>query len=128
MVSNVMPAAYGNEVATLVPSNVLESQAQKGATDYNAGIDGGSNVIVPGATANLPVTGDGIHPVTFFATDNQGNSPSQASLDVKIDTVQSILTSDLNPPPSGFFNEPVTGTYICLDPAPGWAIFAIQMP
>jgi hypothetical protein len=49
-------------------------------------VDGGQAQLVPGDTAQVPVTDDGDHTVTYQAYDFAGNPSTEKSIKVKVDT------------------------------------------
>ncbi|MDO8626746.1 MAG: hypothetical protein Q7K39_04865, partial [Candidatus Magasanikbacteria bacterium] len=62
-----------------------ESQAS-GILSLNYKVDGGAWQKVDGAQVNIPVSSEGLHSVTFFATDNAGNNEPEKVLNFTIDT------------------------------------------
>ncbi len=71
---------YNTNVISLFTS----SDSCSGVKDIHYIIDG-SEIIVPGNSASVLITTDGIHNVTYFATDNAGNAETPKSMTVMID-------------------------------------------
>lgn len=82
------PAPNGNGFNnTVVAITLTATDAGTGVASITYKIDSGSNVVVPTAAATtFNVSGDGNHTVTYFATDNAGNSSVPAQQNLKIDS------------------------------------------
>jgi hypothetical protein len=55
-------------------------------------IDGGDEVIVPGATADFKLTTDGVHLVEYWAVDNAGNVEDPFTFEIAIDKTAPTVT------------------------------------
>ncbi len=75
-------------------------------------------------TAPLSVTGDGTHTVTFFSTDVAGNTETQKSIAVNIDTAKPVIAvaSRTAANTNGWNNTAVTVTFTCTDTLSGLAV------
>jgi hypothetical protein len=58
---------------------------------------GGAPTTVPGATATVPVTTDGLTTVTYSATDSAGNTSAPRTLTVRLDKTAPTLTCRATP-------------------------------
>ncbi|WP_412076005.1 OmpL47-type beta-barrel domain-containing protein [Streptomyces xanthophaeus] len=83
---------------------------------------------VPGASAAVPITTDGVTTVSFTATDNAGNTSAPQTITVRLDTVAPAIT--IVRPTAGTYllNESVTASYSCADATSGVASCAGTVP
>jgi hypothetical protein len=56
-----------------------------GVKEVHHSVNGGPEVVSPGATASLTLTAEGMHAITYFAVDNAGNREAAKTLTVRID-------------------------------------------
>ncbi len=102
---SLSPAANSNgwNNTTPVTVNLSGSDGASGVKELRYWLDNGPVVIVPGASASLPVSQDNTS-VSLRVVDQAGNISSLASLTVRIDTLAPETTIDSGPPsftPSG---------------------------
>ncbi len=78
------------------------------ATDCGSGVKGlhyflgGSEVIIPGATAAVNITDEGVHTLSFFSEDIDENVEPETEVIVRIDKTSPIITLT-TPPDSGAY-------------------------
>ncbi|TDT85907.1 hypothetical protein DFO47_101326 [Arthrobacter sp. AG258] len=116
-VSGISPtpnaAGWNNTSPVSVTVTADDGPAGSGVASISYALDGGAQQTVSGAVANVPVSGDGTHTLTYFATDNVGNAGSAKSQTVRIDT-QAPAAPAFTPP--AYVNAgnvgavPLTGT------------------
>jgi len=90
-------AGWNNSSPVTVTVTADDGTNGSGVASITYGVDGGAQQTVSAAVATMPVTGDGTHTVSYFATDQVGNPGSAQSLTVRIDTQAPVLT--LSAPP-----------------------------
>ncbi|RAX18221.1 hypothetical protein DC347_01745 [Pseudarthrobacter sp. AG30] len=116
-VSGISPTPNAAGWNTTSPVSVTvtadDGAAGSGVASISYVLDGGAQQTVSGAVAVVPVSGDGTHTLTYFATDNVGNAGSAQSQTVRIDT-QAPAAPAFTPP--AYVNAgnvgavPLTGT------------------
>ncbi|MFF1881361.1 beta strand repeat-containing protein [Pseudarthrobacter sp. NPDC058196] len=89
-VSGISPmpnaAGWNNTSPVSVTVTADDGTAGSGVASISYVLDGGAQQTVSGAVAVVPVSGDGTHTLTYFATDKVGNAGSAQSQTVRIDT------------------------------------------
>lgn len=88
-VSSVAPAPNGNGYDSTSPVTVnltATDTGGSGVASVTYWVDGGTRTTVAATTAAVPVTDEGTHSVSYFATDNVGNASATATQPVKIDS------------------------------------------
>ncbi|MDQ0800139.1 OmpL47-type beta-barrel domain-containing protein [Arthrobacter sp. SLBN-112] len=89
-VSGISPtpnaAGWNNTSPVSVTVTADDGAAGSGVVSISYVLDGGAQQTVSGALAVVPVSGDGTHTLTYFATDKVGNAGSAQSQTVRIDT------------------------------------------
>lgn len=89
-VSGISPtpnaAGWNNTSPVTVTVTADDGSAGSGVASISYVLDGGAQQTVSGALAVVPVSGDGTHTLTYFATDKVGNAGSAQSQTVRIDT------------------------------------------
>ncbi|MHC6595094.1 beta strand repeat-containing protein [Arthrobacter sp. C152] len=89
-VSGISPtpnaAGWNNSSPVSVTVTADDGAAGSGVASISYVLDGGAKQTVSAATATIPVSGNGTHTVSYFATDNVGNAGSAESQTVRIDT------------------------------------------
>jgi Tol biopolymer transport system component len=79
-------AGWHNTSLTLTLS-ATDDTGGSGVRDITYSLDEGEPVTISGDNTTVPVTHDGEHALTYFATDRTGNRETTRTLDVHIDTV-----------------------------------------
>jgi hypothetical protein len=83
----------------------------------------GVSAVAAGNSANMLISLDGIHELSYWAVDGSGNTESQKSLIIKLDRTPPIITAVTDPSPNaqGWNNTDVTVTFVCRDSVSGIA-------
>lgn len=79
-------AGWNNTSPVTVTVTADDGAAGSGVASITYAVDGGAKQTVGAAVATIPVTGEGTHSVSYFATDNAGNAGAAQTQTVKIDT------------------------------------------
>lgn len=79
-------AEWNNTSPVTVTITADDGAAGSGVASITYTLDGGAQQTVSGASATVPVSGDGTHMVSYFATDNSGNAGAAQTYTVQIDT------------------------------------------
>lgn len=112
--SHDAPSAWqpGDTTVTLTPADELSGVA---TTSYR--IDGGETR----TGTEVVVSGDGVHSIEFWSTDNAGNVEPPTSVDVSIDSVSPTIAAAASPAANeaGWHNGDVTVTWTCADDRSG---------
>ncbi|UUL77429.1 Ig-like domain-containing protein [Pseudarthrobacter sp. Fe7] len=89
-VSGISPtpntAGWNNTGPVTVTITADDGTSGSGVASISYVVDGGAQQTVNAAVATVPVSGDGTHTVSYFATDKVGNAGSPQSKTVRIDT------------------------------------------
>jgi hypothetical protein len=93
-------------------------------------VNGGTDVVTSGASANAVISDEGVHNVSYFATDNAGNSSTPASVSVKIDKTAPVMSGSRSPGGNtyGWNNTPVLVTFVCNDEVGGSGVDSVTDP
>lgn len=78
-------AGWNNSSPVTVTLTADDGAAGSGVATITYAVDGGAKQTVSGVVATVAVSGDGTHTVTYFATDNTGNSGTAQTHTVRID-------------------------------------------
>lgn len=70
---------------SLAATDPAPGGAASGVKEVHYVVDGGPNVVTPGAAATIPLSAEGIHTISYYAVDNAGNRQAPGTLTVKID-------------------------------------------
>jgi hypothetical protein len=83
------PNASGFNTSSPVIVNLTaqDNAGGSGVASITYAVDSGTLTTVNAANAAVSVSGDGTHVVSYFATDNAGNSGASQNLAIRIDTV-----------------------------------------
>ncbi|WP_285245575.1 Ig-like domain-containing protein [Pseudarthrobacter sp. fls2-241-R2A-127] len=116
-VSGISPtpnaAGWNNTSPVTVTITADDGTGGSGVATISYVLDGGAQQSVNGALASVPVSGDGTHTLTYFATVKVGNAGSAQSQAVRIDT-QAPAAPGLTVPAyvnaGNVSSVPVTGT------------------
>lgn len=68
-----------------------------GSISYSLGGAQTGGAVVPGSTASVTISAEGITTVTYFATDNAGNQESPKSLTVRVDKTPPTVACSASP-------------------------------
>jgi hypothetical protein len=100
-----------------VTLNATDPDSSVAATNYN--LDGAASIY----SAPFPVSGDGIHQLSFFSVDPARNQETPHTLTIKIDGTPPVVsgTPDRSPNGAGWYNSPVTVSFQCADALSGLA-------
>lgn len=79
-------AGWNNTSPVTVAITAIDGAGGSGVASISYTVDGGAQQTVSGASASVSVAGDGTHTVSYFATDNAGNTGTAQSQTVRIDT------------------------------------------
>ncbi|WP_426997033.1 OmpL47-type beta-barrel domain-containing protein [Pseudarthrobacter sp. N5] len=79
-------AGWNNTSPVTVNISAQDAAGGSGVASITYAIDSAAPVTVNTATAAVPVSGDGSHTVSYFATDNVGNAGTPQNQAVRIDT------------------------------------------
>ncbi len=71
----------------------LSATDVSGIASISYTVDGGATVTVGASNASVPVSGDGIHTITFSATDNNGQRSATGTVLIRIDTGTPVAPS-----------------------------------
>jgi hypothetical protein len=88
-----------------------------GVKEIHYTIGGNPEVVVPGATATVNLTTEGIFSLSYFAVDNAGNVEAAHHLTIQIDLTPPTISSSQIPPANaaGWNNSKVTVSFACAD-------------
>lgn len=117
-VSGISPtpnaAGWNNTSPVSVTVTADDGAAGSGVASISYTVDGGAQQTVGGSLAVVPVSGEGTHTVTYFATDKVGNAGSAQSQTARIDTQAPVAPVFANVPGYVYSGNvgavPVTGT------------------
>jgi hypothetical protein len=89
------PNAAGWNKTSPVTVNISaqDGAVGSGVASITYAIDSGTPVTVNAATAAVPVSGDGNHTLSYYATDNVGNASTTQTQNIKIDTAAPAVPS-----------------------------------
>jgi len=96
-VSPAANAAGWHRGSVTVSLSAADDAAGSGVRSITYRLDGGAAVTVNGASASLAVSGDGVHSLSYSATDNVGNLEAAKTLVVRIDTTAPVGRLSLSP-------------------------------
>ncbi len=108
--------------AVQVSLSASDNADGSGVNEITYAVDGGGAQVY---TAPFIITDDGVHTVTFQATDNDGNAAAEQSLEVKIDTTAPLNTAsaatlpDNSPYSVAWTNKSVKVSFNCTDNTSG---------
>lgn len=91
------PAGPSTGAVTVAVSAVdpdIAGGAGSGVKSVTTSVDGAAAVTADGASAALPFTAEGRYTVTYFATDNAGNTSAPKTISVVIDTTPPAIKVD----------------------------------
>lgn len=99
-----------------------------GGSDFSGGessLTGGT--VVNGSAVDIPVTAEGTTSITYFATDNTGNSSAEQTITLQLDktTPSATATTSTQPNGAGWYNSDTTVMLRAADAAGGSGIASI---
>jgi hypothetical protein len=108
-------------VSSSVEVTLTAADALSGVESITYSVDGGVPVVVYGSTAIVTVSGDLVHSLSYYATDNAGNQETPGAFTVQIDSTPPdvTLTASRAPDDKGYYTSPVTWTVSGVDALSG---------
>jgi hypothetical protein len=113
-----------NDTSVAVTLSSTDSEPNgSGVKEIHYTIGSNPQVVVPGASALVNFTTEGIFTLSYFGVDNAGNVESAHTLTVQIDLTPPTITSSQSPPANaaGWNNSNVAVTFTCGDNLSGVA-------
>ena len=109
-----------NNSTVSVTLNAVDNQSGSGVKEINYSLNGGPYTVVNGT---ISITGEGTNSISFFATDNAGNSETPHFIDIKIDKSAPIVNAEaiageIAYIPGTWTNQNVTVSFNCTDVGP----------
>ena len=106
---------------TNVTVSFAATDGGSGVKEISYTVDAGSPVITPGASANTVLSSEGTHNVSYYATDNAGNSSAAKSVTVRIDKTDPLISSSrsVGPNANDWNKTSVTVSYTASDALSG---------
>lgn len=113
VVAPVPNTAGWDKSAVVVTITATDNAGGDGVKEIHYSVDGGTETIVPGASATVNLSDDGTHSVSFHSVDNAANAEDAQTQAVKIDQTAPNLTAnpDRAPDANGWYTAPVTITF-----------------
>ncbi len=120
-----------------------DNDGGSGVKEIHYSVDGAAEIIVPGNSALVVITGDGTHAVNYYAIDNAGNVEASPQLmgintagtppqvaNINIDKTPPTITATVSPSPNanGWYNTDVTVKFNCSDSGSGIASCPADIP
>jgi hypothetical protein len=124
-------ASQWNNTNVLVTLNATDNPGGSGVNDITYSLSGaqtGSNVM-PGNTASVPISTEGVTTLNYFSTDNAGNQESEKSVTVRIDKTPPTLLCSATPAtlwPPNHKLVPVNLSVTVLDSLSGPGAFVLK--
>jgi len=113
------PNANGwNNMSVTVALTSTDSEPNgSGVKEIHYTIVGNPEVVVPGGSATVNFTTEGIFSLSYFAVDNAGNVEAAHQLTIQIDLTPPKISSSQAPPANaaGWNNSNVTVSFTCSD-------------
>lgn len=123
------PNANGwNNTSVIVAFSATDNPGGSGVREIRYTVGVSPEVVVPGASATLNITLEGIYSINYYAVDNAGNVEAAHALTVQIDLTPPSISSSQAPPANtaGWNNSNVTVSFNCSDALSGVA--SCQLP
>jgi len=120
--------ALWHNTAVQVTLTATDNPGGPGVASITYSVDGGSPTTVTAATTEVTIaapddhSNDGIHTLSFYATDNAGNAEAPQTVSVKIDTTPPTTTA--SGADARWHNKPVTLIFTATDPLGGSGVAA----
>ncbi|MCZ2403961.1 hypothetical protein IV498_12420 [Paenarthrobacter sp. Z7-10] len=81
------PAGFNNSSPVTVNLAADDGTGGSGVASISYSVDAGAQTVVAAASAAVVLTAEGMHTISYFATDNAGNSGTAQTIAVRIDTL-----------------------------------------
>jgi len=106
-----------NSSAVTVSLSATDTTGGSGVREIRYRVNSGTEIVVPGSSASLPIAAEGSTTVTYFAVDNQDNAEIAKSVTVQVDLTDPTISGWTVPAPNpaGWNNSPVTVNFTCSD-------------
>jgi hypothetical protein len=119
-------AAGWHNTDVIVDLNAVDEADGSGVQSITYAITGAQATpatVVSGSAASIAITTEGVSTITFWATDNAGNTESAQTLTVRLDKTAPTIGGSASPAPNanGWNSTPVTVTFTCSDGNSGLA-------
>jgi hypothetical protein len=120
--------ALWHNAAVQVALTATDNPGGSGVTSITYSVDGGSSTTVTAATTDATMaalpdhSNDGIHTLSFYATDNAGNAEAPQTVSVQIDTTPPTTTA--SGADTRWHNKPVTLIFTATDSLRGSGVAA----
>lgn len=99
----------------------LSSSDESGVSEIRYSVDGGAEIVATGSTATVEFTAEGIHTLTYYAADANGNIEAAKSMQVAIDKYTPTVTAKLSGTAgtNGWYRSAVNATLDATDTGSG---------
>src|SRR4051812_6476046 len=113
-----------------VTLTAADNEHGSGVVSVTAAVDGAAPIAVSGHVVSLAIATEGVHTITFHATDRAGNIEAENTVSVKIDQGRPVLTlpSNLIVEATGPSATPVNFTWSAADSLSGIGSTFIDYP
>ncbi len=113
-------AAAWNNTDVMVALNAMDEAGGSGVKQITFSASGAQTIpstTVSGASTSITINTEGVTTISFFATDNAGNSEVAKTIIVKLDKTPPTITGSRTPLPNanGWNNTDVTVSFACTD-------------
>ena len=115
-----------NNSNVMVTLSATDNEGGSGVKEITCSATGDqpmASTFVSGASASIPINSEGQTTITFYATDNDGNSETEKTVTIKLDKTLPSLTMSRTPAPNtyGWNNTDVVVNFTCADTPSGVA-------
>ncbi|MFD9413058.1 OmpL47-type beta-barrel domain-containing protein [Streptomyces sp. NPDC059989] len=117
-------AGWNTTSPTLVNIGALDGSCGSGVQKITYSASGAQPIgstDVPGASAAVAITTNGVTTVTYTATDAAGNTSAPQTITVRLDTAGPTITIVRPAASTYLYRQPVTASYSCTDVTSGVA-------
>lgn len=114
---------WNNTAVTVALASTDSETNGTGVREIHYAIGNGSYVVVPGPSATVTFTTQGVFTLSYYAIDNAGNVEQTHTLVIRIDLTPPTIVASQSPSPNaaGWNNSNVTVTFTCADNLSGVA-------
>lgn len=100
------PAGWNNTDVTITLT-ASDNEGGSGVKEIHYQLTGAEEETIPGDSAQIPLTTEGITTLTYYAVDNNGNIETEKSLEIKLDKTPPQTTYSIEPSPNeaGWINS-----------------------